>query len=109
MEGPTYQGMRELMKMDPDAHWDPVAQVVKSSKYADNTSPRIIKIATFDPEEYRKPGKTAIKFNNFLKVFVESQPTEYDPVRARFMGFTSGVGAPSTSGGTLVKVVRLVE
>jgi hypothetical protein len=56
-----------------------------------------------------KPGKTSIKFNNFLKVFVESQPTELDPVRARFMGFTSGVGAPSTSGGTLVKVLRLVE
>ena len=109
MEGPTFQGIRELMKLDPDAHWDPVANIVKSSKYADNTSPRIIKIATFDPEEYRKPGKTSIKFNNFLKVFVESQPTEYDPVRARFMGFTSGVGAPSTSGGTLVKVVRLVE
>ncbi len=109
MEGPTFQGIRELMKMDPDAHWDPVANVVKSSHYADNTSPRIIKIATFDPSEYMKPGKTTIEFNNFLKVFVESQPTELDPVRARFMGFTSGVGGPSDTGGTLVKVLRLVE
>jgi len=109
MEGPTFQGIRELMKMDPDAHWDRVAQVVKSSKYADNTSPRIIKIATFDPSEYMKPGKTGLKFNNFLKVFVESQPTELDPVRARFMGFASGVGAPSDPGGSLVKVIRLVE
>ncbi len=109
MEGPTFGGVQELIKMDPDAHWDPIANVVKSSKYEDNTSPRIIKIATFDPEEYRKPGKTSIRFNNFLKVFVESQPTEKDPVRARFMGFTSGVGAPSTPGGTLVKVLRLVE
>ncbi|UCG76842.1 MAG: hypothetical protein JSV95_06040 [Gemmatimonadota bacterium] len=109
MEGPTFQGIQELMKADPDAHWDPVAHVVKSSKYADNTSPRVIKIATFDPAEYMKPGKTTLRFNNFLKVFVESQPSEDDPVRARFMGFTSGVGAPSESGGTLVKVVRLVE
>ncbi len=109
MEGPTFQGIRELIKMDPDAHWDPLAQVVKSSQYADNTSPRIIKIATFDPSEYMKPGKTGLKFNNFLKVFVESQPTETDPVRARFMGFASGVGAPSDPGGSLVKVIRLVE
>ena len=109
MEGPTFQGIRELIKMDPDAHWDPLAQVVKSSQYADNTSPRIIKIATFDPSEYMKPGKAGLKFNNFLKVFVESQPTEKDPVRARFMGFASGVGAPSDPGGSLVKVIRLVE
>ena len=109
MEGPTFQGMQELIKSDPDAHWDPVANVVKSSKYEDNTSPRIIKISTFDPNEYLKPGKNPIKFNNFLKVFVESQPTEKDPVVARFMGFTSGVGAPSNPGGTLVKVLRLVE
>ena len=109
MEGPTFQGIRELIKMDPDAHWDPLAQVVKSSQYADNTSPRIIKIATFDPSEYMKPGKTGLKFNNFLKVFVESQSTETDPVRARFMGFASGVGAPSDPGGSLVKVIRLVE
>jgi hypothetical protein len=63
----------------------------------------------FDPAEYIKPGKAGLKFNNFLKVFVESQPTEKDPVRARFMGFASGVGAPSDPGGSLVKVIRLVE
>lgn len=109
MEGPTYGGIRSLIDADPDAHWDPAARVVRSPLYPDNASPRIIKIALFDPEEYRKPGKSRIRFNNFVKVFVVGQDTEEDPVRARFLGFASGVGSPSSSGGTLVKVLRLVE
>lgn len=109
MEGPTYTGIRELIRRDPDAYWDPVVRVVKSPIYPDNASPRIIKISVFDPDEYRKPGKGMIKFNNFVKVFVEEQATEADPVKARFLGFASGVGAPSKTGGTMVKVLRLVE
>lgn len=107
MEGPTFQGVTALVKMDRSAYWDGYAV---QSDYGINRGPRVITVALFDPNEYRKPGKTTIKFNNFAKVFIEGMDTEEDPVRARFLGFVSGSKVGKNPGvGSLVKVLQLVE
>jgi hypothetical protein len=56
-----------------------------------------------------KPGKDTIKFNNFVRVFIDQKlATEDEPVRARIIGSGIGHNFSPSGGGSLVKVLRLV-
>lgn len=109
MVGPSYFGIRDLINMDPSAVWDPIGDSVKYSRAASwLDSPRVIKIALWDPIEISKSGKTSIKFTNIALMFVESQPRMHDAITARFITYAPGA-ATTGPGGPLVKTLRLIE
>lgn len=113
MIGPTNQGIQELLSEDPDARWDPSKNdgrggIENSAFGADGlASPRVIKLALFDPTELDGSGMQTIRFNNFALLFLEDQPTRRDPIQARFMYYATG--DESGSSGSLVLDLRLVE
>ena len=74
MEGPTVQGILELIAKDPNAYWDDGCKCVKGSKYT-GQSPRVFPIPLYDPAhaaENRKNGRAAeYVIANFLGFFVD--------------------------------------
>ena len=122
MVGPTHQGVGELIDMDKNARWDAAYTNPETgqrgrityngtSPYADNPmgSPRVIKVAMYDPTQITKSGMQNIEFNNFAMFFIEEQKTNKDPVKGRFLFYVSGDDAPGSTTGPLVRVLRLVE
>jgi Flp pilus assembly protein TadG len=111
MVGPTFQGVGELIKDDPSAYWDPSTQTVKGSTFGGSwmNSPRVVKLALFEPGQITKSGMTTIKFNNFALMFIESQPNNKAPVTGRFLYYVSGSGDPGPQTGSLVKTLKLVK
>lgn len=122
MVGPTKQGFKELIAQDPGARWvegvDGVnggrGYVTGSNAGANwqDESPRVIKVALYDPAEEYKSGRIAIKFNNIGLFFVEDYTRvpgdQEDAVIARFITYAKGSATPGP-GGPLAKVLRLVE
>ena len=109
MVGPSYFGIQDLIDLDPRAEWDPTSNTVINSA-AENwlDSPRVIKIALWDPIEVQKSGKTSIKFTNIALLFVEKQKKMHDPIIARFITYAEG-SSTTGPGGPLIKALRLVE
>lgn len=69
-QGPTKQGVQDLIALDPTAFWDTGCNCVNSPKGA--TSPRMIRVAFFDPRLPVTSGRsyvTVIKVGGF---FVDS-------------------------------------
>jgi hypothetical protein len=79
MKGPTVQGVADLINLDPDAEWDPVAKTVINScapsPACGSVSPRIVTIAAFDPEWYERSwwpvGQPILVLKNVVSVFVD--------------------------------------
>jgi hypothetical protein len=73
MEGPTIQGILDLIAKDPNAYWDDGCKCVKGSTYA-GQSPRTFPIPLYDPAaaaENRRNGRAAeYVVANFLGFFV---------------------------------------
>jgi hypothetical protein len=108
MEGPTLQGTSDIIARDPGAFWNATKRVVQSPRYGDNQSPRIITIGLYDPHLARKPGDGVIELNNFVRVFLEEQGDESQPVIGRFLGFSRGTKRVDDPG-SLVRLLRIVE
>ena len=74
-EGPTIQGIQELIARDPGAYWDDACNCVKGSAFGDRQSPRIFPIPLFDPDYYQggiTNGRVAsLKTANWIGYFVE--------------------------------------
>lgn len=72
-EGPTIQGIEDLIAKDPDAYWDTSCKCVKGSKFT-GQSPRLFPIPLYDPEYYadnQANGRVAdFVIANFLGFFV---------------------------------------
>jgi len=113
MIGPTAQGVDELIGEDPDAWWDPTMGEnggIRDSQYGDGlSSPRVVKLALFDPSEIEGSGMQTIRFNNFALMFIEDQQSPQDPVVGRFLYFVSGEASAGPTTGSLVRYLRLVE
>ena len=109
MVGPSYEGIKDLVNLDPSASWDPIGDSVMNSN-ASNwlDSPRVIKIALWDPIEVQKSGKQSIKFTNIALMFVEEQQNRHAPIIARFITYATG-SATTGPGGPLLKTLRIVE
>ena len=73
MEGPTIQGILDLIAKDPNAYWDEYCNCVKGSQHT-GQSPRVFPIPLYDPleaAENRKNGRAAeYVVANFLGFFV---------------------------------------
>jgi Flp pilus assembly protein TadG len=108
MQGPTVQGLGDLIDLDPTAEWDPVTGTVVNSIYP--TSPRVIKVPAFDPtlgvrKDIPGPGYTTI--TKFLALFIEGH--DGSDVIGRFMKtITEGTPGSNCAGGFLF-TVTLVE
>jgi hypothetical protein len=74
MQGPTVQGVEELIAKDPNARWDDGCMCVKGST-ATGQSPRVFPIPLYDPEYYangQANGRGAdFIIANFLGFFVD--------------------------------------
>jgi hypothetical protein len=112
MIGPTNQGISDLFNQDRNARWVN-GQIVDSDFGPDGSfsSPRVIKVALFDPTtQMQDPGRKPVVINNFALFFLEEQASRQDPVTARFLYFASASGEGSGGQtGSLALYLRLVE
>jgi Flp pilus assembly protein TadG len=110
MSGPTGQGMRDLIDLDPDAHWDTVNNKVITSKHP---SPRVVAIPLFDPVYYqvgKQQGKNAsLKFVNYLGFFVERMNGDEVVGRVTPIGGLRNAKFGPAPGGAFPMTIRLVE
>lgn len=111
MVGPTFKGVQELVSEDPGAYWDEFESRVKGSIAGDLwlESPRVVRVALWDPTQIVGPGMSTIVFNNFALFFIEAQATMKEPVTGRFLYYVTGSDAPGADQGSLVKALQLVE
>ena len=109
MVGPTFQGVQQLIALDPDAYWDDGSNTIVSDYGM--SSPRVVTVALFDPGEITSPGRQNIRFNNFARIFIEEQDSRRDDVTGRFLYYVPGVGqgGPGQTTGSLVRVLQLIE
>jgi Flp pilus assembly protein TadG len=74
-EGPTIQGIEELIAKDPAAHWNDVTNEMEGSAFGGRQSPRVFPIPLFDPEFYddgKRNGRIAdLKTANWIGFFAE--------------------------------------
>jgi Flp pilus assembly protein TadG len=75
MQGPTIQGIQDLINRDPGAYWDNGCNCVKNSAFGDRQSPRVFPIPLYDPDYYafgKQMGRVAsLKTANWIGYFVE--------------------------------------
>jgi Flp pilus assembly protein TadG len=73
MNGPTRQGIEDLIAKDPTATWDTSCKCVKGSKFG--VSPRVAPIPLYDPAKYalgKKNGRTAeFEVANWIGFFID--------------------------------------
>ena len=58
MTGPTMQGVNDLIAMDPGAYWN--GQELVGSAYPGTSSPRVVKIPFYDPNDPPTSGRNTI-------------------------------------------------
>jgi hypothetical protein len=106
MQGPTRQGVNELIDLDPDAYWDAGTQTVQGSNFG--TSPRVVKVAFFDPRYTPKSGRNFVIVSKLSAMFVEGVGPQ-NSVIGVFMGLgTQGTACDGAEPGFLTGL-RLVE
>jgi Flp pilus assembly protein TadG len=74
-QGPTIQGIQELIDRDPGAVWNEQTGNVDNSAYGERQSPRVFPIPLFDPDYYnegKELGRVAtLRVANWIGFFVE--------------------------------------
>jgi Flp pilus assembly protein TadG len=113
MEGPTIQGITELIARDPNAYWDLSTNGVKDSSFGDRQSPRIFPIPLYDPDYYnnnKENGRVAnLRVANWIGFFVEYIGNGSE-IHGRIIPI-GGIRDKTWSGGTadMPKAIRLVQ
>jgi len=111
MEGPTVQGITDLIAKDPDAVWDNGTKKVVNSKYGSH-SPRVFPIPLYDPAYYaqgKANGRNAsLKTANWIGFFVDhvSGNNIYGLITPITGIYQKGGPAPNPA---FPKTIRLVE
>jgi hypothetical protein len=114
--GPVRQGIDHLVQQDPGAVWNQSTGQVDNSAYPDWTqSPRVVLIGLIDPiywtanSSNTKPDPGSV-FTNFARMFLlPNNPTgPPDNIHALFIGPAPG-GSGGPTGGSLVKILQLIE
>jgi Flp pilus assembly protein TadG len=111
MVGPTAQGMKDLIDLDPGAYWDTANNRVVSSKHP---SPRVVVIPLFDPAFYEtgKHGGRNADFRavNYLGFFIEDMRGNEVVGRVTPVGgLRKGTGFGPAPNGAFPKSIRLVQ
>jgi hypothetical protein len=111
--GQVRQGVQYLVNEDPGATWNQTTHQVEGSSYADwTTSPRVITIGLIDPKFWTTSSKNTkpdpgATFSNFARMFLTNVDGN-ENVKAIFLGPAPG-GTGGPTGGTLVKVLQLIQ
>jgi hypothetical protein len=108
MVGPTTQGCRDLIALDPGAYWDPVTQQVVSDY--PGLSPRIIFVPFFDPLFGPHSGKGFVRISKIGAFFIEGVQGNGN-VTARFIE-VAAPGEPceeQSQAGSFFTSIRLVK
>ena len=116
MIGPTLQGFRDLIDLDPNAIWNSAAAgghgcVTDADDNVCRSSPRIRPMLMFDPRDWPDidSGAKPVTVQNFVGVFVESLEGHGD-VWVRFVNYTGVSPAAEWSAtSALPRVLRIVE
>jgi Flp pilus assembly protein TadG len=118
---PIYRAMQDLVALDPDPYWDESTNTVvypagSTSPYKGDwrSSPRVITIAVFNPEDMA-PGKNYMEFVDFVQLFLEDPDREYAsvnqghkrPITGRMIHYVAGETGPES--GNLVRILQLVQ
>jgi len=106
MQGPTRQGVGDLIAQDPDAYWDNGTNTVQGSSYG--TSPRVIKIAFFDPRYTPQSGRSFVIVSKLGAFFVEGLGPQNSVVGV-FMGLNTPGTACDPGQPQLLTSLRLIE
>jgi hypothetical protein len=106
MIGPTEQGLRDLLDLDPDIVWDPISGTVSGGLGLE--SPRVVNVAVAAPNQDLQGAAFPIRFNNIVTMFIEDLQQGSGSVIARYMGPAGAQGLGPTQG-ELTMVLRLVE
>ncbi|MGH7540231.1 MAG: pilus assembly protein TadG-related protein [Gemmatimonadota bacterium] len=112
MIGPTAQGFRDLIALDPNAIFDPTQGcVVDVPGGACRASPRLRPVPMMSPVDTPASGKKQVPITNFGGVFVDR--VQGNNVYVIFAGYSgvepSGGGPQGGSTPPLLKTVRLIE
>lgn len=105
MVGPTKQGVQALIDLDPTAFWDTGCGCVNSPLGAD--SPRLIRIAFFDPRFAVVPGRTYVTVIKVGGFFIEGVQPKGD-VLGRYTQVSSQGGTPDPAC-SFLQTVQLVK
>ena len=74
-QGPTIQGVLDLIARDPSAYWDESKNDIVNSAFGDRQSPRVFPIPLYDPDYYdygKQTGRVAsLRVANWIGFFVE--------------------------------------
>lgn len=112
-EGPTVQGIEDLIAQDPNAQWDDTTNTVINSAFGEHKSPRIFPIPLYDPDYYQsgmENGRVAsLKVANWIGFFVE-YVGGYSDIHGRIIPI-AGIYKQTLTGGTTAfpKTIRLVQ
>lgn len=102
MTGPTIQAIDAIINSDPDAYWD--GTVVAGSDFPGFSSPRILKIAFFDPADPPGMGRDTVFVTGLGAFFLEGRQGQ--DVVGRFIKIlTSGVTGGSSMGLYSVRLI----
>lgn len=107
MVGPTKAGITDLIGLDPNASWNSSTNTV-NSQYGEE-SPRVIKIALYDPAEVIASGKQSVTLNNIALFFLEGYENNTKNVIGRFMKYADGSAAAGPTSTPLARILQLVE
>jgi hypothetical protein len=108
-EGPTLQGLQDLLDKDPNAYWDDSKKDYVSDK---RPSPRVFPLPLYNPDEYqggKETGRVAtLIVSNWLGFFLED--INGSEVYGRIFPIT-GIAADESGAttDTLAYVIRLVQ
>lgn len=116
MVGPTTQGARTLIQMDPDSTWNQTANLPESGSYSVDgdawmNSPRIVRIPIYDPREPPATGKSEVHVAGFAGFWIERIESQ-GTIIGRFVPvLVTGGGGPSEGPveGPVARTLRLVE
>lgn len=105
MNGPTKDGVQNLIDEDPSAFWDTGCGCMKSPLGA--SSPRLIRIAFFDPRFPVESGRKYITVINVGGFFIESVQSNGDVIgRYTLVPSLGGIPDPTCS---FLNTVQLVQ
>ncbi len=110
------QAMARYVEMDDGAFWDDFTGVVAGSRYRDpGKSPRVLRLAFFDPSRPPSPGREVVRASRLGAVFIEAVSGNGDVVgrlvRALGVSPTPAAGPcdPESVGLYGVRLVRIAE
>jgi hypothetical protein len=112
MEGPTVQGLKDLIAKDPYAKWDNTLKKIVDSAFT-GQSPRVFPIPLYDPDIYqfgKMNGRAADLFSrNWLGFFIEG--FQGNEAYGRIVPITGVIdqSLPMAPAGTFPLAIRLVK